>query len=41
MEQTRGAQRDREIADVLDNLRRIFKVVHRYSKRAEKTGKPP
>jgi DNA-binding MarR family transcriptional regulator len=38
MEQTRGAQRDREIADVLDNLRRIFKVVHRYSKRAEKVG---
>jgi DNA-binding MarR family transcriptional regulator len=30
--------RDQEIADVLDNLRRVFKVVHRYSKRAEKVG---
>jgi len=38
MEQTRNARRDREIADVLDNLRRVFKVVHRYSKRAEKVG---
>ncbi len=32
------ARRDQEIADVLDNLRRVFKVVHRYSKRAEKVG---
>ena len=32
------ARRDREIADVLDDLRRVFKVVHRYSKRAEKVG---
>jgi len=32
------ARRDREIADVLDNLRRVFRVVHRYSKRAEKVG---
>ena len=32
------SRRDREIADVLDNLRRVFKVVHRYSKRAEKIG---
>src|SRR4030043_1213335 len=32
------ARRDQEIADVLDNLRRVFKVVHRYSKRAEKIG---
>jgi len=31
-------RRDQEIADVLDNLRRVFKVVHRYSKRAEKVG---
>jgi len=38
MADTRGARRDREIADVLDNLRRVFKVVHRYSKRAEKIG---
>jgi DNA-binding MarR family transcriptional regulator len=38
MVETRGARRDREIADVLDNLRRVFKVVHRYSKRAEKVG---
>ena len=38
MEKTGGARRDREIADVLDNLRRVFKVVHRYSKRAEKVG---
>ena len=30
--------RDREIMDVLDNLRRVFKVVHGYSKRAEKVG---
>jgi len=32
------ATRDREITDVLDNLRRVFKVVHRYSKRADKVG---
>lgn len=38
MAETRGARRDREIADVLDNLRRVFAVVHRYSKRAEKIG---
>jgi len=38
MEQTRKVRRDREIADVLDNLRRVFNVVHRYSKRAEKVG---
>ena len=38
MEQTRKVRRDREIANVLDNLRRVFKVVHRYSKRAEKVG---
>ena len=38
MAETRGARRDREIADVLDNLRRVFTVVHRYSKRAEKIG---
>src|SRR5512141_1027205 len=38
MEEARKARRDREIADVLDNLRRVFKVVHRYSKRAEKVG---
>jgi len=31
-------RRDREIAEVLDNLRRVFKVVHRYSKRAERVG---
>lgn len=31
-------RRDQEIADVLDNLRRVFNVVHRYSKRAEKIG---
>jgi len=31
-------RRDQEIADVLDNLRRVFRVVHRYSKRAEKVG---
>ncbi|MCL5885332.1 MAG: MarR family transcriptional regulator, partial [Deltaproteobacteria bacterium] len=31
-------RRDREIAGVLDNLRRVFRVVHRYSKRAEKVG---
>ncbi|MGZ8473620.1 MAG: MarR family winged helix-turn-helix transcriptional regulator [Candidatus Deferrimicrobiaceae bacterium] len=30
--------RDREIADVLNNLRRVFKVVHSYSKRAERVG---
>jgi MarR family transcriptional regulator, organic hydroperoxide resistance regulator len=38
MVESRKARRDREIADVLDNLRRVFKVVHRYSKRAEKIG---
>jgi DNA-binding MarR family transcriptional regulator len=38
MVETRKARRDREITDVLDNLRRVFKVVHRYSKRAEKIG---
>ena len=38
MVETRRSRRDREIADVLDNLRRVFKVVHRYSKRAEKVG---
>jgi DNA-binding MarR family transcriptional regulator len=38
MVETRKARRDREIADVLDNLRRVFKVVHGYSKRAEKVG---
>lgn len=32
------SRRDQEIADVLDNLRRVFRVVHRYSKRAEKVG---
>ncbi|GAB4239604.1 MAG: MarR family transcriptional regulator [Deltaproteobacteria bacterium] len=30
--------RDEEVADILDNLRRVFKVVHRYSKRAERVG---
>ena len=29
MEEGRKARSDREIADVLDNLRRVFKVVHR------------
>lgn len=38
MVKTRRARRDLEIADVLDNLRRVFKVVHGYSKRAEKVG---
>jgi MarR family transcriptional regulator, organic hydroperoxide resistance regulator len=38
MVETRVARRNREIAEVLDNLRRVFKVVHRYSKRAEKVG---
>ena len=38
MVETRESRRDREIAEVLDNLRRVFKVVHRYSKRAEKIG---
>jgi len=33
-----SARRDQEIADVLDNLRRVFRVVHRYSKRAVKVG---
>lgn len=32
------ARRNREIADVLDNLRRVFRVVHQYSKRAERVG---
>ena len=30
--------RDRKIADILDNLRRVFQAVHRYSKRAGKVG---
>lgn len=30
--------RDRRIAEILDNLRRVFNVVHQYSKRAEKVG---
>ena len=38
MKQMSAARRDEEIADVLDNLRRVFRVVHRYSKRAEKVG---
>ena len=38
MKEMPPAGRDREIADILDNLRRVFKVVHRYSKRAEKVG---
>ena len=38
MKETPPAGRDHEIADILDNLRRVFKVVHRYSKRAEKVG---
>ena len=38
VKETSHLPRDREIADVLDNLRRVFKVVHRYSKRAEKVG---
>ena len=38
MKEMPPARRDREIADVLDNLRRVFRVVHRYSKRAEKVG---
>ncbi len=38
MTTTPPARRDQEIADVLDNLRRVFRVVHRYSKRAEKVG---
>jgi DNA-binding MarR family transcriptional regulator len=38
VKETPPAGRDHEIADILDNLRRVFKVVHRYSKRAEKVG---
>lgn len=38
MKKMLSARRDKEIADVLDNLRRVFRVVHRYSKRAEKVG---
>ena len=38
MKETPLVRRDHEIADVLDNLRRVFKVVHRYSKRAEKVA---
>lgn len=38
MKETAHVRRDQEIADVLDNLRRVFRVVHRYSKRAEKVG---
>lgn len=38
MKEMPPARRDKEIADVLDNLRRVFTVVHRYSKRAEKVG---
>ena len=38
MKEMPPATRDREITDVLDNLRRVFKVVHRYSKRADKVG---
>ena len=38
MKEMPPARRDQEIADVLDNLRRVFRVVHRYSKRAEKVG---
>lgn len=38
MEEMPPARRDREIAEVLDNLRRVFRVVHQYSKRAERVG---
>ena len=38
MKEMSPTRRDQEIADVLDNLRRVFRVVHRYSKRAEKIG---
>ena len=38
MKEMTPVRRDQEIADVLDNLRRVFRVVHRYSKRAEKVG---
>ena len=38
MKETAPVRRDRDIAEVLDNLRRVFRVVHRYSKRAEKVG---
>ena len=38
MKEMAPARRDQEIAEVLDNLRRVFRVVHRYSKRAEKVG---
>jgi len=38
VKETAPVRRDRDIAEVLDNLRRVFRVVHRYSKRAEKVG---
>jgi DNA-binding MarR family transcriptional regulator len=38
VKETPPARRNQKIAHVLDNLRRVFKVVHRYSKRAEKVG---
>ena len=38
MKEMAPARRDQEIAEVLDNLRRVFRVVNRYSKRAEKVG---
>lgn len=38
MKEMAPVRRDQEIADILDNLRRVFRVVHRYSKRAEKVG---
>lgn len=34
----RDGTRDAAIASVLDNLRRVFQIVHGYSKRAERTG---
>jgi len=33
---TTAANRDLRIAEILDNLRRVFQVVHGYSKRAER-----
>ena len=38
MKEISPARRDREIAEVLDNLRRVFRVVHQHSKRAERIG---
>lgn len=38
MKKVQSPGRDQEIASILDNLRRVFKVVHQYSKRAEKIG---